>query len=214
MFDYRDNMGQTSRRVVPSRGAVQAAVTDASLEDRIIRTELANVVARCLAAYGRLLENGGASKSFWSICPEVLRDAQIDAQMEGNLVQRFLTAGPDESATLTTRTYVRQRQGAVTEWTEFKKAFDAYVKYKHPQERWILRTDEGGPFVRLGYKLVQENMCKMCGKPGLSGCCTEYAAANRVKRWRIMGMELVREAVAVDGDAWQDDLEYGIGGVR
>ena len=29
-----------------------------------------------------------------------------------------------------------------------------------------------------------------------------------------MGMELVREAVAVDGDALHDDLEYGIGGVR
>ena len=34
-------------------------------------------------AYGGLLENRGASKSFWSICPEVLRDAQIDVKMCG-----------------------------------------------------------------------------------------------------------------------------------
>ena len=210
MFDYKDNTGQVSRRVVVFRFAtvVQADTADASLEERIIGSELPNVVARCLRAYRVLLADGGARKSFWAICPPTLREAQEEAQVEGNLVHKFLRAGPEESATRWVRTYVVHRKGAVTEWSAFKKAFDAYVRYKHPGEKWVLKTDERGPFARLGYRVVHENMCKACGKPGLSGCCEEYKAANRIKRWRILDMELVREEIGVTwGGGGDDELE-------
>jgi hypothetical protein len=93
---------------------------------------------------------------------------------------------------------VVQKRGAVTDWVEFKKAFDAYVRYKHPGEAWKLSTDEKGPFTKLGYEVAQENLCKACGRSAVSGCCPDYSGANRVKRWRIRNMELVREGV-VDG---------------
>ena len=28
----------------------------------------------------------------------------------------------------------------------------------------MLKTDERGPFTRLGYRVVQENMCKACAR--------------------------------------------------
>ena len=60
-FDTR----HTSPRIVPFRFSknVRAAIVDVSLQERIITTELGNVVARCLSAYRGLLENGGAGAS-------------------------------------------------------------------------------------------------------------------------------------------------------
>jgi hypothetical protein len=115
---------------------------DGALVDMIKTQELPNVIARCLSEYRKLLDNGGWRKSFWVICPQELREAQEDSVAAGNMVYRFLTAGPDDSATRSVKTYVVQRRGAVTEWADFKKAFDAYVKYKHPGEAWKLSTDE------------------------------------------------------------------------
>ena len=72
MFDYRDNAGQMSRRVVVFHFSrpVDAGSADAGLEDRIKNVELPNVVARCLCAYERMLAAVG-NGSFWSssACP-------------------------------------------------------------------------------------------------------------------------------------------------
>jgi phage/plasmid-associated DNA primase len=195
MLDYRDNAGQASRRIVVFLFGrpVDAATADAGLEARIKSTELPNVVARCLGAYERMLAAVGGG-SFWSACPAALRDAQEDAMAEGNLVYQFLVAGPDDSSSLRTRHFVRQIPGAVTEWPALKSAFDAYVRYKHPGRSWTLSTKEVGPFLKLGYEVVQDNMCCACGQRALSGCCPNYSKANRSKRWRVRHMELVREA--------------------
>jgi hypothetical protein len=207
MFDYKDNAGQTSRRVVVFQfgNPVDAATADAGLEDRIKTTELPNVVARCLGAYERMLAAAGGG-SFWSACPASLKDAQEDAMIDGNLLYQFLVAGPDDSSTLHTRHYVRQISGAVTEWPALKSAFDAYVRYKHPGRAFQLKTKEVGPFLRLGYKITQDNMCRACGQAALAGCCSNYSRANRSKLWRVHNMELVREArlVVVDEDALGD----------
>ena len=48
-----------------------------------------------------------------------------------------------------------QKRGAVTDWVEFKKAFDAYVRYKHPGKL---------PCIRV---------------------LPRYSGANRVKRLRM-----------------------------
>jgi hypothetical protein len=177
---------------------VPADKADATLEERIRTLELPNFVERCLRAYRDLRADGGSTRIFWAICPRSLKDAQEDAMAQGNMVYRFLTAGPDESATRTMRTYVVQRQGAITEWVDLKKAFDAYVRYKHPGVKWTLKTDETGVFTKLGYEVARDNMCKSCGGPAIAGCCPAYSGANRVKRIRIHHMALIREFIQYD----------------
>jgi phage/plasmid-associated DNA primase len=199
MFDYKDNAGQVSRRIVPFwfTKVLSVGEMDGALVDMIKSKELPNVIARCLTEYRKLLADGGWRKSFWAICPPELREAQEESVAAGNMVYRFLRAGPDDSASSRVRTYVVQKKGAFTEWADFKKAFDAYVRYKHPGEKWKLTTDERGPFTKLGYTVVHEHTCKACGSVALVGCCPAYSSANRVKRWRIRDLELVREDVAV-----------------
>ena len=211
MFDYKDNASQVTRRVTVFRfpTVVSEAAGDASLEERILGGELPNVVARCLDAYRRLRADGNDRKIFWSICPATLKEARDDARAEGNLVHKFLTAGPDDSSSKWKRVYVRQVKGMVTDWTVFKRAFDAYIRYKHPGSTWRLNTEERGPFTLLGYTVAHENLCKACGMQGHQGCCDAYSKANRVKRWRIHDMELVREDIIdrVPSDDGVDDLE-------
>ncbi len=47
--------------------------------------------------------------------------------MPSHAAQRYLTAGPDDSASRSKRVYVRMKKGNVTLWTDFKRAFDAYT---------------------------------------------------------------------------------------
>ena len=211
MFDYSDNAGQTSRRVVVFGFGrpIDAANADTGLEDRIKNVELPNVIAHCLGAYERMLATVGGG-SFWSssACPAVLREAQEDAMADGNLVYQFLVAGPVNSSSLRTEHFVRQIPGTITEWTALKSAFDAYVRYKHPGRSWTLSTKEVGPFLKLGYEVVQENMCCACGQRALSGCCPNYSKANRSKRWRIHGMELVCIPIVNDATSSASELRF------
>lgn len=88
---------------------------------------------------------------------------------------------------------MRRVEGAVTPWVEFKRAFDAYVRYKHPGMKHVLSTDELGPFVKLGYHVIREQLCKGCGTKAGAFCCPSASRANRSLLWRIHDMELVRE---------------------
>ena len=65
----RPDSGPRRRCTLPILYTRPPAARDMRLRRRIIETELPNVVARCLAAYRRLLEDGGGDKSFWAICP-------------------------------------------------------------------------------------------------------------------------------------------------
>ena len=200
MFDYKDTKGQSTRRVVPFKFSrrLKANEVDGSLQHRIVGEELPNVVARSLGAYHRLLGEAG-SGCFWNVCPKALSEAQEDAMMEGNLLHRYLTASPEECSTKTKRVYVRMRKGSVTKWSDFKTAFDAYVKFKHPGKAWTLSTDDVVPLTQLGYTVFRDSLCKSCGAHAVKGCCPEYSSANRTQRWNIYDMELVIEYVGVEG---------------
>ena len=127
-----------------------------------------------------------------------LRDELAGEEMDGahQIGLDQLTGGSQLESFLEAGDCVRHRKGMVMEWSEFtrgasgKRAFDAYVKHKHPGQRWVLKTEQRERFVQRGYRVVHENMCKACGKPGLSGCCDAYTSMNRVKKWRIIDMEL------------------------
>jgi hypothetical protein len=197
MLDYDDASGQNSRSVVrfAFNRTIAAERVNPHLEREIIERELPNLVARCLGAYDRLLARS-KDRCFWAVASEALREAQGEAIAASSLVYRFLTAVPDDSG----GRYVRLVPGSVTEWQAFKEAFAKYVKYQHPGASSAISTNDVTPFERLGYSLLHVNVCKGCRKPATPGCCPLYSKANRVKRWRVVGMELVREATADKDD--------------
>jgi hypothetical protein len=214
MFDYSDDAGQTSRRVavLDFNKPIDMMDGDTTLEARIINTELANLVAKCLRLYRELVDrsNGGI---FWRVCPPVLRETQEETMSEGNLVYKFLRAGPNESSSRTKRTYVVRVEGEVTDWLDFKNAFEAYVRYKHPNKKWTLKVSQNGPFTKLGYEVLHDNICRACGKHAYSGCCESYHMANRTKVWRIRNMRLVHEYITIPFVAENDDLEPSSSGM-
>ena len=199
-FDYKDNQGQMSRRVVIFRfdSPLASSMADTTLESRILSTELPNLVARSLSAYFGLVRSLG-SASFWSACPDVLKESREDAMIQGNLVYRFLRAGINGSRSKTSRYYVRRIEGQVTSWEDFKKAFEAFKQYNHRSDPFKVTTNEKAPFMRLGYELSHDHICSACHEQARVGCCVNYSNANRSKRWRIWNMELVRESLEGDG---------------
>lgn len=199
LLDYKDDAGQTSRRVVPFyfRSGVGGA-TITTLEDDIKAAELPNLVAKCLSKYLTAAREHGHRRSFWDWCPDEMREAKDEALAEANHLYRFLTADPDETSSRSKRVVVRQVQGAVTQWPDLKAAFQAYMRYKHPSVKCeALSTSNTGVFQRLGYQVRHVNVCKACGAEGGS-CCDQYTRANRGKQWRIYDMELVRTVVGGD----------------
>ena len=159
---------------------------------RIIKMELPCIITKCLVEYEKLREKVG-SASFWQFCPEIIKDAQEDTMRSGNLVYRFLLAGPDGNCSKTARHYVRMVKGSMTNWEDFKNAFDKYISFKHKNTNYNLSTSELAPFLRLGYTLVKKKMCTICRKPSAKGCCEGYSKANRVERTWITDMEIVHE---------------------
>jgi hypothetical protein len=89
--------------------------------------------------------------------------------------------------------HVEHRRGAITNWGDFKRAFDAYVKRQHPvggleelnvvKARFVLAP--------LGYEVIREHVCKSCNGRAAAGCCPEYSDKNRVQHQRIRHMLLV-----------------------
>ena len=103
-----------------------------------------------------------------------------DADSTGSPLHSFLLSGR-----------VLVVDGAMTNWEDFKNAFDKYIRIK--KMSYTLSTSELAPFQKLGYNIVKKKMCTICRKPSSKGCCEGYSKANRVERTWITDMEIVCE---------------------
>ena len=113
--------------------------------------------------------------------------------MPPDYVRRFLAA--------TTRIYVVQRNEVSCSMVDFKKAFKQYMRLEHPNIKCTPDEPSHAPFTELGYRVVDANWCKACGKEAAGGaqrCCPAYCNANRTHHTRILGMEIVRERAEGD----------------
>lgn len=191
-FDYVDNAAQVSRRVVTFQFRNTVDVINTRLVQQIKLNELPAIVKKCVHKYLLMTKS---HLDFWSMCPDALKESKDDAMINGNLLYRFLMSGPDECRTREKRYYVRQVLNKVTEWHVFKKAFEAYIHYKHPNKHWDLLTDDIGPFVKLGYVVAKVHVCRACLAEARSGCCSNYSAANRSKKFIIKHMDFVSELI-------------------
>ena len=198
MFNYNDNAGQISRRIALfhfNHSVDQSNINDA-LEKQIIQNEIHSIIVKCIGLYHEKL---AIRKPFWAFCPEALKDAQEEAMANGNMVYRFLKAGPNGNSSKTTRCFVRRIVGMSTDWDDFKNAFDAYMKYKNPRSSCKLGPSDRGTFIKLGYDVTSIKICTACYCKSHATCCLNYSNANRTTKTVIENMELVREEILPNG---------------
>lgn len=197
-LNYKDSSGQISRRIAMFMFKHYITSPDVTLEERIIRDELPQIIWKSLNTYLDIVNEQG-NKSFWSFCPQYFRDCQLEMRQELNYVTRFLTASPEENKNSSYKFYVRYKQNHITNLADIKKLFENYMRFNHRHVRCEWSADYT-PFKQLGYDVLQSHMCKSCNKEAMKGCCENYHASNRVKKYIVKHLEVVKERIPTNDD--------------
>ena len=204
LADYPDTRGNVNRRVPVFYFNENVKTKDTTLESKIHGAELCGILNRSLRTYFDLIERH-EGKEFWSWCPSYFNETRQLQKETHDYLYKFLTAGPDDNKSRTTKYYVRYIEGKTVMLADFKKAFDCFLKYNHPGVKYVW-TGDYSVFWHLGYGVQTNNICKSCGKEARKGCCQHYHTSNRVKRVVISGMELVQERIE-PAYAFDDDYD-------
>lgn len=182
-LSYADSQGSISRRLAIFKFDKYVAHKDITLEMKIIDHEIPAILAKCLRAYGTMVDDIG-SKSFWDVCPAYFHDNTREMSEQTDYIYMFLTLPPGDNVYGDKDVYFMKRQGAVMLLQDFKNKFINYMRFRHPgvKYRW---TSDYSSFGRLGYRVMHLNVCKGCGSHAEAGCCADYSVANRSKRYVI-----------------------------
>jgi phage/plasmid-associated DNA primase len=190
-LSYEDTQGSISRRIAIFKFDNYVEKKDSFLKSKIVREELASLIAKCFHEYRQLREKMG-DKSFWECCPEYFHDNTDEAKQETDYLYRFLTMDPEDNKWGFKRLYFRNKQGSTMLLEDFKKKYHNYMKYRHPEVKYKWTSDYSS-FKRLGYNVKCANTCKACMKTGGKGCCSEYNRANRSVRYIIENIKCIEE---------------------
>ncbi len=182
-LSYADSQGSISRRLAIFKFDKYVAHKDITLEMKIIDHEIPAIMAKCLRAYGTMVDDIG-SKSFWDVCPAYFHENTREMSEQTDYIYMFLTLPPGDNVYGDKDVYFMKRQGAVMLLQDFKNKFINYMRFRHPgvKYRW---TSDYSSFGRLGYRVMHLNVCKGCGSHAEAGCCADYSVANRSKRYVI-----------------------------
>ncbi|KAJ3275182.1 hypothetical protein HK104_003944, partial [Borealophlyctis nickersoniae] len=177
---------------------------DSSIEDVVIQNELPQLICKCLKVYKWLREKY-QKKDFWDFAPIYFVDNKEYASSATNWLHKFLTAVPDGNNSSTCKFYVRKRtvkdNRISTSLEDVKKAFQKYMQFNFPKEKFEWDDTDHSTFKSLGYEVKKTNMCKSCkqeARGGKNKCCIDYGTANRTRRVMIYNLELVAEDVGED----------------
>ena len=197
--DYPDNAGQVVRRIVifPMRNAV--ATPEMDLLDRIRATELPSFLAKALRAYHAAIEEHG-NRSFWSWCPEELRDSQRRLGTETSLVRRFMALGPDDQEAVMDDeggvVYPRRDPGGrSTALTFMTRAYDAFLVRHHRDVKTPEKMTKESLAVAGFVTEDRVNTCHACGLTSIRGsdaCCASYDRVRRPRGVAVIGVVIVR----------------------
>ncbi len=194
---YRDERGSISKRLAIFSFTRFVAEQDSSLKRRILEEELARLVVKCLLAYRQLVSHTGTA-GFWARCPAYFQENTASMQETTDYVHMFLTLGSgenmwfDKSTNCRKTLYFVQRPGHTLWMEEFKKKFQDYMHFRHPQVKHTW-TKDYATFKRLGYLVERRNMCRACKFPARVGCCAYFSHANRSNVDAIMNIVCVEE---------------------
>ena len=197
--DYLDSAGALARRIIPFFFRQDVKEPDTTLLRRILASELPAIVRKVLHAYMAAVHEH-KDRAFFSWCPEELKDARQEMQLQTDYVRRFLAAGPTDNASGTVKIYVTQRQGEWVTMGAFKTSFRKFMHFQHRGVKWDFDESSTRPFTDLGYEVITTNWCKGCNQEARGGsddqrCCADYGKANRTYQTRIKHMRIVHEAV-------------------
>ena len=179
--DYVSTGNNSVRRLAVWRFDVPVDTVDYSLKSKIIKTELPNIIARCLHNYHALrnrIENEGIS--FWEAVPEQMLLWKNMMANATNKIHAFLEMEDDERGCK-----ILKEDGHVTWLLDFKSIMEDTMGAKS-------FSRDVSVFNNFGFTLStkREHVCKHCKQIAKAGCCPLYTNASRVKKDVIYGMRL------------------------
>lgn len=185
LFDYNDNSGSISRRLVVFLFSTLVTDRNTTLKQTIIQDELVTILLRCLVAYRKTIERQ-RSADFWNkIAPASLREVQSEVKEATNYLANFLANGDSFYQIIF-------KQGAVTQLTELEKAFANHMRINHKDERCPKIGDDKHPIKAAGYTTERRHLCKTCHNEASKEKCGEhYNSTNRYQRQVILNMQIL-----------------------
>jgi len=195
LFNYRNDGGQISRRVVffVFSNRIAPELCDPTLLARIKATELPALAARALGAYHRAVEQHHAA-NFWSWCPPELRKVRDSMSASMSPVEQFLGLSEDDEYDF----YIRKVDGSYVHYNTLVSAYNQYVQQRrvnepHFKTKEVLSDNTmkmHGYEVHLGIKTCKE-CSNLVRKPRV--CCDRYHRDRRNNARGVRGLELVRK---------------------
>ena len=180
-FNYRDEAGRFSRRCLAFPMNNPVTTKDMSLPNRL-KAEIPTLLLRCIKTYRDLVAQSG-NKDIWKVVPQTLRDMQNETKMKTNTIYRFLKEGGGCYE-------FDYGEDAITEWNEFKKAYQNYCYYDLKTKYVFADLDDISTFHSLGLTIKDINICKSCKKKATKGCCKKYRIDNRKKQKCLVGVSM------------------------
>lgn len=197
MPDYTNTGNNVGRRIVTIRFDNVIKVPQEDLQQRIIDTELPNLLARCLGAYVALRARAREMGGFWNALPPLMREWRSRLTAATNKLDEFLSMDPAERECNITNV-----NGCVTILLDFKAAFESKMSTVREPVKYVA---DPAVFASYGFRVSErrEHTCRSCKQLAKGGCCPSYAQSNRIQKFVIFDMQIT----PVHQDHAEDDLE-------
>ncbi|KAJ3029115.1 hypothetical protein HDV00_009783, partial [Rhizophlyctis rosea] len=161
-LDYLDK-GQITRRVVNAVFEEIVLKPDPTLERRILQSELAKLIFKCLRLYKQYVERY-ENLDVWKFAPAYFSETQREMRAERNPLFRFLTQS----------NRFEEKEGSYVLETDVKKAFEEYLR--KPCGKLDAQTfSQANP----KWRVVQRKICKHCNGDHRKDCCADYQRRDR-----------------------------------
>ena len=193
-FDYTNNSGSISRRVVLFLFTELITTRNTTLKKEIIQSELATIMLRCIVRYRLTCERYG-SADFWTrIVPAALREIQAEVKESTNHLANFLANGDDYYQIL----YEKE---SFTPLVELEKAYSNHMRFVHKEEKAKIGDDKH-PIKAAGYTIQRLHFCKECRQKASKKTCKEhYHSSNRYQKYVVQNMRIaIRSAIHTNPD--------------
>lgn len=192
-LSYQDDKGSISKRLAIFVFDKYVEDIDNSLKEKIISTELPNIIVKSITAYWMLLDYIG-NKGFWNVCPEYFKENRDNMNESTDYIHMFLSLGPDDNAwSIDNYMYFIKEPDSIMLLEDFKKKFFNWMRFKHRNTsyKW---THDYSAFKRKGFEIVRTKICKVCQQESHINCCKYYDHANRTTRIVIKHIKCIENS--------------------
>jgi phage/plasmid-associated DNA primase len=202
--NYNDKSRSVSRRIAIFDINNEVKEKDTTLKQRILDTEKVALFVKFITAYHRLREKvKNITFEDWGrkLGITYFDNQTEEFRKESDYLYQFITNPPGVNKTRNSNIWIEYKEGELTELETFKKKFKSFVRFKHNlfNYRWS-NTSDISTLHKEGYIIYRVHICASCNKKALKGCCENYNANNRRRKYVIENMVIRNEFI--------DDDEY------